>query len=105
MTTLNHGLEQHVVAIVAIEHRHLRTRNHDVAHLDVGDPEHSFEHRECVAFDDAAQSGVAQVLDDFGAILDLAADLSRQLSQPSTAGAGGLAFLVLLFLFVLRVHR
>ena len=45
MAALDHGLEQHVGVVVAIEHRHLRARHHDVAHLDVGDPEHAFEHR------------------------------------------------------------
>ena len=104
MAALDHGLEQHVGFVVAIEHGHLRARHHDVAHLDVGDSEHAFEHRERVAFDDATQRGIPQVLDDFGAMLDFAADLARQLAQPSPAGAD-VALLVLFFFFVLGVHR
>ena len=53
VAALDHGLEQHVGFVVAIEHRHLRARHHDVAHLDVGDAEHAFEHGERVAFDDS----------------------------------------------------
>ena len=89
---------------VAIEHGHLRARHHDVAHLDVGDAEHAFEHHERIAFDDLAQRGLAQVLDDFAAILRFAADLARQLAQPAAAGAD-VALLFLVLLFVLGVHR
>ena len=99
VTALDHGLEQHLGFVVAIEEGHLRARHHDVAHLDVGDAEHAFEHRERVAFDDAAQRRFAQVLDDLAAILRLAGHLARQLAQPAAARADGPCPCPFLFFF------
>ena len=53
---------------------------------------------ERIAFDDPAQRGFAQVLDDLAAILRFAGHRARQLAQPSAAGADvRVLFLVLFF--------
>jgi hypothetical protein len=50
----------------------LRTRHHDVAHLHVGDRQHTFQHDQGVAVEEAALAGTSQMFDEFRKISRLA---------------------------------
>ncbi len=68
---------------VALDDRHLRTRHHDVAHQQVRDREHALDHGERLAVEKAACSGLAQHIDELGAILRLTAHALRDAAQPA----------------------
>jgi hypothetical protein len=95
--------QQHVGFVIAVQHRHLRARHHDVAHLDVPHRENALEHRQSIAFEHTPRRGAAQVFDDLTAILCFAGHAPRQLAQPGAAGAGFL-FLVLVPGFFFGAH-
>ena len=60
VTRLDHDRQDLLRRIVAIDDDHLRARHHDVAHLQLDDLQHAFEHLEGVGIDDAALLGAAR---------------------------------------------
>ncbi len=84
MAGLHHRGHEARGRIVAAHGDHLASRHHDVAHLQVGDFEHAFEHGAGVVVDDAALGRGTQDDDEIVAILGLAEGL-RDLPEP-TAG-------------------
>ncbi len=57
MPRLDHGRHDACERLVAPQADHLAARHHDVAHLQIGDPQHPFEHRESIGIEHAALLG------------------------------------------------
>ena len=73
--------------LVAAHRDHLRARHHDVADLDVGHAEHTLEHVERLAVDQAALAGLPELLDQFLTVLGLARQRPAQFADPPRRGA------------------
>ena len=81
---LDHGRQDVRRRIVAVDDRHLRARHHDVAHLQLGDAQHAFEHRERVGVDQAALARLrAASRSDSSMIARLAAQRVGDPPQPA----------------------
>ena len=65
---LHREFDQLVRRRVALDEHHLRPGHHDIAHLHVGHRQHAFEHDQRVAVEQAARTGLAQILDELGEI-------------------------------------
>ena len=73
--------------IAAPHEHHLRARHHDVAHLEIPDLEHPFEHGERVGVEEAALAGFAQhgqqLLRSCGSLRDAL----REALEPASGGS------------------
>jgi hypothetical protein len=88
---LDHHRQDLLRRVVAAHHHHLRARHHDVAHLDLGDLQHAFEHGEHVRVDQAAVAGVLEHVAELLEVARLARQGLHEASQPA-AGLRGAFF-------------
>ena len=70
--------------LVAVHEHHLCTRNHDVAHLQIGDLQHALEHGQRIGIDQTALARFAQQGEQILAILRLRGEALGQPLQPAS---------------------
>src|SRR5882762_5044122 len=71
MPGFDYQLDELIGGLVALDEHHLRARHHDVAYLHVRHRQHTLEHYQRVAVEQATLTGFAQILDEFGEIARL----------------------------------
>ncbi len=64
VSALDHHRQIGLRRAIALDHLHLRTRNHDVSHLHLRDLQHAFYHVERIAIEQAAFLRIAQATDE-----------------------------------------
>ena len=84
MPGLDDHREQPRSRLVAVHEHHLRTRNHDVAHLQVGDLQHALEHGQRIGVDETALARFAQQREQALAILRLRGEALCEPLQPAS---------------------
>ncbi len=64
-------LDESFGRLVSFDEHHLRARDHDVAHLHVRHRQHTLQHDQRIPVEQAALTGLAQILDQLGEIARL----------------------------------
>ena len=69
--------------IVTAHRHHLRSRNHNVAHLQIGDAKYAFHHLQCIRIDQAALKRLTHLLHEIFAVLRLARQGAAEFAHPA----------------------
>ena len=77
--------------VVDVDDIHLRARHHDVAHLQLGDLQHAFDHGQRVGVQQVALVGGVQQLDQLLAVFRLAHQDRAEALEQSGFGCGSIA--------------